>query len=456
MLNSTPLRLHPRSCRQEIRTVSNRPPRPHSVTQLPPDSLAQALLLAAQSVTSVIQGRNLTEALAGARSDLPSIRAQVQDIAYGTLRRYGWGDFILGRLLARPLPDPLVHALLLAALYRLESRPDQSHTVVDQAVAAVATIAGGRFKGVANGVLRNYLRQREQLLTAANTDPVARDWHPAWWLRRLQAAYPADWQRIAAAGNGQPPMTLRANTRRQSREVYAHALAEAGIGAVPVGASGLLLEKPVGVEQLPGFFEGRVSVQDYGAQRAAELLDLADGLRVLDACSAPGGKAAHILELAQVQLLALDADAKRCQRVEENLARLSLAATVKTADARRPEDWWDGRSFDRILADVPCSAAGVVRRHPDSKWLRRESDIAQFATVQRQILEALWPCLAAGGKLLYATCSVFPEENRLQVAKFLKRHTDAQRLPIAGAEDLQLLPQDDHDGFYYALLQKRA
>ena len=191
-------------------------------------------------------------------------------------------------------------------------------------------------------------------------------------------------------------MTLRANTRRQSREVYAHALAEAGIGAVPVGASGLLLEKPVGVEQLPGFFEGRVSVQDYGAQRAAELLDLADGLRVLDACSAPGGKTAHILELAQVQLLALDADPKRCQRVEENLARLGLAATVKAADARRPEDWWDGRPFDRILADVPCSASGVARRHPDIKWLRRPEDIAQFAAQQAVMLDALWRLLEAG------------------------------------------------------------
>ena len=436
--------------------MSNRPPRSLPVPKLPPDSLAEALSLAAQAVATVLQGRNLTEALAGVRSDLPAIRAQVQDIAYGSLRRYGWGDFILGRLLARPLPESRVHALLLAALYRLESRPDQSHTVVDQAVAAVATVAGGRFKGVANGVLRNYLRQREQLLATAADDQAARDWHPGWWVRRLQSAYPTEWQRIVAAGNGQPPMSLRANVRRQSREAYGQALAEAGIGAVALGASGLLLEKPVGVEQLPGFFEGRVSVQDYGAQRAAELLDLADGQRVLDACSAPGGKTAHILELAQVQLLALDADAKRCQRVEENLSRLGLTATVRPADARRPEDWWDGQPFDRILADVPCSAAGVVRRHPDSKWLRRESDIAQFAKVQRQILEALWPCLALGGKLLYATCSVFPEENRLQVAKFLDRHPDAQRLPVAGAEDLQLLPQDDHDGFYYALLQKRT
>lgn len=456
MLNSIPLSLRRRSRLQELTLVSNRPSRSYSVPRLPPDSLAQALLLAAQAVASVFDGRNLPEALALVRYDLPAIRAQVQELAYGALRRYGWGDFILGRLLARPLPESRVHALLLAALHRLETRPDQAHTVVDQAVAAAANLAGGRFKAVANGVLRNYLRQREQLLDAAANDAVAHYWHPDWWLRRLQAAYPADWKGIAAAGNSQPPMTLRVNLRRQSQDAYAHSLAAVDIPVRALGSAGLLLEKPAGVEQLPGFFDGRASVQDYGAQRAAELLDVVDGQRVLDACSAPGGKTAHILERAQVELLALDADAQRCRRVEENLSRLGLTATVKTADARRPENWWDGRPFDRILADVPCSASGVVRRHPDAKWLRRESDIAQFAKVQRQILDALWPCLAPGGKMLYATCSVFPEENRLQVAQFLNRHANARRLPIAGENDLQLLPQDDHDGFYYALLHKPA
>ncbi len=221
-------------------------------------------------------------------------------------------------------------------------------------------------------------------------------------------------------------------------------------------ASRSLLRPPLPVERLPGFGEGLVSVQDAGAQHAALLLDVQDGLRVLDACAAPGGKTAHILERARVELLALEADAGRAVRIDENLARLGLQAEVNVADCRAPDTWWDGRVFDRILADVPCSASGVVRRHPDAKWLRRERDIAQFARTQSAILDALWRVLAPGGKLLYVTCSLFPEENGRQIAAFAARQEDCLRLPIAVALDLQLLPNAEHDGFYYALLQKRA
>lgn len=414
---------------------------------LPADSLAHALLLATRAVAAVIGGRSLPEALA-AHAGEPS-RAVAQDLAYGALRRYGLGDALLARLIARPLAQVEPRALLLCALYRLDTRPEAAHTVVDQAVEAAGHLAKGAFRGLVNGVLRNYLRRRDELHAALAGDDEALHRHPAWWLRRLRAAWPDDWQGIVAAGNGQPPMALRVNRRRISRDDYLAQLAAAGIEARAGGAAGVLLARPQPVDALPGFFAGLASVQDAGAQRAAELLDLAAGQRVLDACAAPGGKAAHILETADVDLTALEVDGRRAGRIGENLDRLGLAADVRVADARDVASWWDGRPFERILADVPCSASGVVCRHPDAKWLRREADVAGFARTQRQILEALWPTLAPGGKLLYATCSVFPQENGEQVARFVAAQAQATLL----AEE-RLLPQGDHDGFHYALLQK--
>jgi len=406
-------------------------------------------LLAAHAVAAVRNGKSLTEALLALGKEAPAARSAAQDLAYGVLRRYGWGDFILGRLLEKPLSHAETHALLLAALYRLETRPEAAHTVVDQAVAASGELAGGVFKGLVNGVLRNFLRQRESLLAAAAADDQAALQHPPWWLARLRRAYPQDWQRIVAAGNSQPPMTLRVNQRRLASADYAARLAAAGHPVRALGESALLLQKAVAVEALPGFFAGLVSVQDAGAQRAAELLDPAAGAYVLDACAAPGGKTAHLLERADLDLLALDIDASRTRRIEENLQRLGLAATVRVADCSAVDQWWDGRQFDAILADVPCSASGVVRRHPDIKSLRREGDIRRFAQTQTAILDALWPLLKPGGKFLYATCSVFPEENGAQIDAFLVRQANAERLHAE-----QLLPLEEHDGFYYALLRK--
>jgi 16S rRNA (cytosine967-C5)-methyltransferase len=418
--------------------------------------LAEALHAAALVVAAVIGGRNLDQALATARL-AGATRAAAQDLAYGALRRYGLGDFLLGRLMERPLSDATVRALLLAALYRIEERPEDSHTTVNEAVSAASRLAGGRFKGLINGVLRNFLRRRDELAAAAAADEPARWRHPAWWLGKLRAAYPADWQAIATAGNGRPPMTLRINRRRAAATDFEAELAAAGIGGRCLDDDALLLERPLPVDRLPGFAEGRVSVQDWGAQQAAPLLDARSGMRVLDACAAPGGKTAHLLERADLDLTALDADAARAARIGDNLVRLGLAATVKTADCRDLAAWWDGRPFDRILADVPCSASGVVRRHPDIKWLRRPADIAGFARTQAEILDALWQTLAPGGRMLYATCSLFPEENGGQVAAFAARHPDAEKLPLAGRNDneWQLLPGAEHDGFYYALLAKR-
>ena len=426
-------------------------PNPRADPVLPVDSLGRSLLLAARAVAAVRAGQSLSEALRALGQEPPSARSAAQDVAYGVLRRYGWGDFILGRLLEKPLAHPETHALLLAALYRLETRPEAAHTVVDQAVIAAGELAGGVFKGLVNGVLRTYLRQRAAWLAAASADDAAAQQHPKWWLARLRRAYPQTWPQIIAAGNQQPPMTLRVNLRRITQADYRARLESAGLPARPLGPCGLQLLKPVPVEQLPGFGEGWVSVQDAGAQRAAELLDPAANSRVLDACAAPGGKTAHLLERADLDLWALDISGSRARRIEETLSRLQLRATVKVGDCCAPEAWWDGQPFAAILADVPCSASGVVRRHPDIKWLRREGDIRRFAQTQAAILDALWPLLLPGGKLLYATCSVFPEENGAQIDAFLVRQTGAERLL-----EEQWLPQDEHDGFYYALLRKVA
>ncbi len=376
------------------------------------------------------------------------IRPAALDLSFTALRDYGRGDFLLGQLLQKALDDDLTHALLLVALARLERRPEEAHTLVDQAVTA----AGKRFKGLVNAVLRNFLRQRERLLAAAEADEVARWRHPQWWLDALRTAYPDRWQAIAAAGNTHPPMCLRLNRRRPIIADFSGQYLDEGA---------ILLDKPLPVDRIAGFKEGQVSVQDWGAQHAARLLDVRDGLRVLDACAAPGGKTGHLLELADLDLTALELDAARAGRIAENLDRLGFAATVKVGDASRPANWWDGRPFERILADVPCSAAGVVRRHPDIKWLRRPADVAGFAQTQARILDALWPLLAPGGKMLYATCSVFPAENGEQMRAFAARHPDARRvlLPDATGSDaleLQLLPSATHDGFYYALLEKIA
>jgi len=420
-------------------------------------SLAEALLGAAQLIAAVIKGRNFDVALA-ASSLVDVTRAAAMDLGYSTLRAFGRGDFLLGLLLKRPVQDPAARGLLLAALARLEARPDEAHTTVDQAVTAAARLARSQFKGLVNGVLRNFLRRREELLALADADPVARWQHPAWWIERLQRDHPGHWESILAAGNSHPPLCLRVNRRRTTGADFLAQLDAAGIAARALDDIAILIEKPVPVERIPGFGAGLCSVQDWGAQAAAGWLDARDGMRVLDACAAPGGKAAHLLETAQVELTALDADAPRAARITDNLRRLGLAATVKVADARAVDAWWDGRPYERILADVPCSASGVVRRHPDAKWLRRESDIAGFASTQKAIVDALWRTLAPGGKMLYVSCSVFGEENAGQVEAFIDRHADARHLPAprVTTSDAQLhhLPDAEHDGLYYALLQK--
>ncbi|GAB3259616.1 16S rRNA (cytosine(967)-C(5))-methyltransferase [Chitinimonas naiadis] len=416
--------------------------------------------LAAEAVAAVLAGRNLTDTLTRQRQRHaalePRQKAAIQDISYSTLRRYGEVDFILQRLLSRPDTDPAVRALLATAVYQLAWGRAASYAVVDHAVKVASTLNGGYAKGMVNGVLRNFLRRKDELLTTAAEDDTARWNHPAWWVTTMRKSYPEQWQTLLAANNQHPPMSLRINPRKTTRDAYLATLQAAGIEAEADGEQGLRLAQPVSVDRLPGFFDGHCSVQDIGAQWAAPLLKLENGLRVLDACCAPGGKTGHLLELADIDLTALDVDAQRLQRVQDNLDRLGLTASLKAADAAQPAAWWDGIPYDRILADVPCSASGVARRHPDIKWLRRPGDFAHFATQQAAMLDALWGCLKAGGTLLYVTCSVFPQENQQHVADFLTRHDDARRLPLPTGlpESGQLLPNDRHDGFFYALLEK--
>lgn len=409
--------------------------------------------LAADVLSGVLYGQALTQALEAANLDRQSASTQgaVRDIAYGVLRYRGEFEAVLGQLLQKPLDDGFTHALLLAALYQLVHTRAAPYAVVNNAVDA----APRKFRNLVNAVLRNFQRRQEELLAAARTTAEGRTNHPVWWVKKLEAAYPGKWEDILSASQQHPPMTLRVNRRKTTVEKAQAELQASNNELRRTGPWALTLDKPVPVAQIPGFAEGRVSVQDAGAQWAAILLDLQDGHRVLDACAAPGGKTGHILETADVALMALDLDETRLGRVQQNLDRLDLSAELKTGDAAHPESWWNGRPFDSILADVPCSASGVVRRNPDIKWLRRPEDIGKFARQQAVILDALWQTLSPGGKLLYVTCSIFPEENAQQIQLFLARHEDAIQLALP--EQLgngQLLPDEDHDGFFYALLQR--
>jgi 16S rRNA (cytosine967-C5)-methyltransferase len=426
--------------------------------------LHQAQQLAAEAVSQVLAGRNLASALDVAFRESPTLtpqqRAATQDLSYGTLRYYGQLQALLALLLQKPLQDEKLQALLLVALYQLQHDQAAAHTVVNQAVKATEFSKKPWARGLVNAVLRNFLRRQLALLAQVSASETARYSYPQWWITQLKQQYPHDWQSMLEAGNAHPPMTLRVNRRNTNPAAYLARLAEYDLSARQLGSEAVMLNKPMPVDRIPGFLEGVVSVQDYGAQLAAHLLDVSDGMQVLDACCAPGGKTGHILEMADVKLTGLDNDSQRLARVQSNLQRLGLPAKLLVGDAAQPESWWEGQPFDRILADVPCTASGIVRRHVDIKSLRRKSDISAFATQQVAILQALWRLLAKDGKLLYATCSVFHEENQQQVDRFLDTHADARQVALPALlnnyqqQNGQLRPCAEHDGFFYAVLQK--
>lgn len=387
----------------------------------------------------------------------------LQELAYGTLRWYHRLRGMTTYLLDRPFKtkDADVEALLLIGLYQLNFLRVAPHAAVDTTVAATELLNKTWAKGLLNACLRRAMRETTQLETAISKDLQHQFSHPLWMIEELRRTYPQDWQRILQANNERPPMALRVNLARISRDEYARKLAEAGLTARShlLCASALILETPIGVERLPGFDQGWVSVQDVAAQLAAMWLKAQTGERVLDACAAPGGKAAHILESAPAlqELVAIDIEPARISRMRSGFSRLGVMPTVIAADASEPS-WWDGTPFDRILVDAPCSATGVIRRHPDIKVRREPAELALLCETQRRLLDAVWPCLKPGGKLLYVTCSIFEQENARQMHAFIERHRDAAAMPLAA--DLnwqrQILPgEQDMDGFYYACVQKR-
>lgn len=435
-----------------------------ALIELKSDSLAFSLRGAAHAVALVRTGTALPQALTrvhGYADTTPQARGATQDLAYRAMRNLGRSDALITLLTTRAPEPAALHGLLSCALALLMP-PDtgsvaayDAFTVVDQAVrAANADPAVAHAKGMVNAVLRRFLREQDALLATVMKEATAQWNYPSWWIDAMQQAHPARWQSVLLAGNATPPLTLRVNQRVSSAERYLALLAEQGIAARQVGPCAIRLDRPVPVAQIPGFADGLVSVQDAAAQLAAPLLDVQDGMRVLDACAAPGGKTGHLLELAQIALTALDSDPRRLTRIEENLQRLHLSATCTAGDATTAT-WWDGQLFDRILADVPCTASGILRRHPDIRWLRRKGDTIQLAALSSAILDNLWRMLRPGGKLLFVTCSVWPQESEAQAAAFTVRN-NALRLAAPG----QLLPtatnDDDHDGLFYALFQKPA
>lgn len=454
--------------------------------------LWQALWIAAVASLKLREGvpleRGLTQAGAQIGALLgstlhPRAAAAAKDVAFTAARQRALTDALIARLASRPPPAPL-HALLGVALAQLVVQRHAAYAVVDQAVrAARQDDATAAASGFVNAVLRNALRQFDTLIEEAGRDDCVRFNLPRWWLDRLRQDHPEDWRHVAELQRQPPPLVLRVNPLRGTRDEALARLRSAGVSAVAVGASGVRLDPPRAVDDIPGFAEGLFAVQDAGAQLAAPLLDVADGMRVLDACAAPGGKTAHLAALAAIDLVAVDSDAQRARRIEDNLARLGThpGARVRiciddvaaaAAAGRLPH-----QRYERILLDAPCTASGIVRRHPDIPWLRRPEDIAQLATQQRRLLDTLWPMLAPAGRLLYAVCSVFEDEGAAQVAAFVARWPDARLrpMPLADGRDvptLQLLPADAvvpegvlaperalpavHDGFFYALIEKNG
>lgn len=419
--------------------------------------------LAAQAVEQVLeQGQSLSNVLPPLQQKVSDKdKALLQELCFGVLRTLSQLDWLIGKLMSRPMTGKqrVVHYLIMVGIYQLLYTRIPPHAALAETVEGAVAIKRPQLKGLINGVLRQFQRQQEELLSEFSRSEI-RFLHPSWLLKRMQKAYP-QWEAIVEANNQRPPMWLRVNRVHHPRDSWLALLEEAGMKGFthPAYPDAVRMETPVPVHALPGFEEGWVTVQDASAQGCITFLDPKNGEQILDLCAAPGGKTTHILEAApEAQVLAVDVDEQRLSRVYDNLKRLGMKATVKQGDGHYPAQWCGEQQFDRILLDAPCSATGVIRRHPDIKWLRRDRDIAELAQLQSEILDAVWPHLKTGGTLVYATCSVLPEENSQQIKAFLQRTADAV-LSETGSADLpgqQNLPgAEEGDGFFYAKLIKK-
>ena len=430
--------------------------------------LAEVLAVAAAAWQRFREGQSLDRAIASAIGARSFLRPAVLDVAYTAVRHLAFSEHVIGTLASRP-PSPPLAALLAVALGQLMRERHAEYTIVDQSVSAARRLPSiAPAAGFVNALLRNFIRRRDELLQVRARTPEMRFNVPAWWLQRLRAAFPGHWEPILAAQAEPPPLVVRVAARVAVDE-YMQRCDRIGMTATRVGERAVWIHAPRPVADLPGFADGDASVQDAGAQLAAIWLGAETGQRVLDACAAPGGKTAQLAEVNGLDLTALDIDSARAVRIRENLDRTHASALVRIGDAADPSAWWDGRPFDRILLDAPCTASGIVRRHPDIPWLRRPTDVAHLATLQAGLLAALWPLLGVGGRLLYVVCSLFPEEGPEQIARFTEQHPEAREVPLpAGSPYVQLVPTPAaasawdgasalptlHDGFFYALLLK--
>ncbi|MGM3172721.1 16S rRNA (cytosine(967)-C(5))-methyltransferase RsmB [Dickeya lacustris] len=421
--------------------------------------------IAANALVQVVeQGQSLSHILPALQRDISDKdRALLQEICFGVLRVLSELEWYIHQLMAKPLTGKQknLHYLLMVGLYQLTYTRIPAHAALAETVNGAVALKRPQLKGLINGVLRQFQRQQEELTSRVRNTPAYYS-HPDWLLLRLKAAYPDQWEQLVVANNQHPPMWLRVNRLHHTRETYLALLQEQGINAHPHNryADAINLETPCAVNQLPGFAQGWVTVQDASAQGCVHWLAPQNGEDILDLCAAPGGKTTHILEAApQARVMAVDVDEQRLKRVYENLQRLNQHADVKCGDGRTPSLWCGDKQFDRILLDAPCSATGVIRRHPDIKWLRRDSDINELSALQQAILEAIWPHLKKGGTLVYATCSILPEENQQQITSFLQRHADASLRDTGNTSrpGIQNLPSAlDGDGFFYAKLVKTS
>ena len=418
--------------------------------------------LAAMIVEQVLLGKNLDKSFdlilnKYNNSEIENL-SQIKDMVYGAIRNLGKSNFYINKLVKNKIEDRCLEALLHVVLFQITHERSNNFTLVNEAVDAAKKI-NHKKSAFINAVLRNFLRNRDSLKQELNQDESAAYSYPNWWIKKVKNQYPKNWKDILNIGNQRPPLALRINLKKIGVNEYSAVLDEHEINHTLVGGECLIINTPLGVDKIPGFLDGKVSVQDFGAQLAAHLIDLKKGHKVLDACSAPGGKACHMLELNSIQLLAIESDKQRIIKIQENIDRQGLKAKILNDKISSQNEWWNKESFDRILLDVPCSASGIVRRHVDIKWLRRINDFQNFAASQLTLLRAAWPMLKEGGKLLYVTCSIFEEENREVIEKFKKDSKNITELDIIFPSNVehiknQVLPSKNHDGLFYALLQK--